>query len=432
MSGQPSVHQRSSVSGASAAAPSPSTKPSRDGILSAEVLQHLVDRAAHFNMFSMPDECVSNPYIGAPSNSNSVIGVSIHEALHRWEIITQPATAQRPLTARALVGERAGKFTHRWLLMPHDFVALPDREPPPTPLDPSRQQRFVMMDSRCTFGDGDDGFYGFGTGQTLPTTVNGKPQLLATAIGTITEGFGRFKNHEEGTYVYCGRLVPQRGFMGNVILRVMDRQETFRTESALPALEAKTNPEPGVTYMLIRGEAVPTDAVTPRLGPDGRPTGLIVEQRLRLLDLDFKTSRRGGLQSTDEVGQFIGRITASITFDPAALGGTALNPIPFTSRDDFIFLDCEGRRIGSFAAESTEGRVFNTQLSGQSGIRFGGAGRILSGVGLFEGINGLMTDNSVVVFAPHVSASVYVLRIDDPIGKFRITLDAAQSGQRRA
>jgi hypothetical protein len=32
-----------------------------------------------------------------------------------------------------------------------------------------------------------------------------------------------------------------------------------------------------------------------------------------------------------------------------------------------------------------------------------------------------MTDNSVVVFTPHVSASVYVLRIHDPHGKFHAT-----------
>jgi hypothetical protein len=370
-------------------------------------------------MFSMPDPSVSHPAILAPGNANSVIGVRMDEVLHRFDVITQPPTAHTPLRARNIVGEPAGKFTHRWLVMPDDFVAAPDRQPPPTPLAPSRTQRFVMLDSLCTFGNGADGFRGFGTGQTWPITVNGQPQLLATAVGTIMEGFGKFKGREEGTYVYCGTLAMQRGFIGNVLLRVMDRQETLRTEAALPVLEARANPEPEILYILFRGQAVPADPVTPRLGPQGHPTGLIVEQGIRLLDLDFKASGHSGLQSTARVGPSIGRITAHVTFNPAAPGGTASDPIPFTAYDEFVFFDHEGQRIGAFTANSSEGRVFNTQLAGQPGIRFGGTGQILSGTGSFAGINGLMTDNSVVIFTPHVSASVYVLRIHDPHGKFR-------------
>ena len=422
MSKQPSAHQRPSGPGVAATAPpSPAPGPSAR-TLSAEVAQHWVDRAAHFNMFSMPDPSVSNPAILAPGNSNSVIGLRIAEVLHRFDIITQPPTAQTPLRARNIVGEPAGKFTHRWLVMPDDFVASPDQEPPPTPLAPSRSQRFVMLDSLCTFGDGKDGFHGFGTGQTLPIIVNGQPQLLATAVGTIIEGFGKFKGHQEGTYVYCGTLVLQRGFMGNVLLRVMDRQQTLCTENALPVLEVRSNPEPEIIYILFRGQAVPADPVKPRMGTEGRPTGLIVEQGIRLLNLDFKASGHSGLQSTARVGPLIGRITAHVTFNPAAPGGTASDPIPFTSYDELVFFDREGQRIGAFTANSSEGRVFNTQLAGQPGIRFGGTGQVLRGTGSFESINGLMTDNSVVIFTPHVSASVYVLRIHDPHGKFHAAI----------
>jgi hypothetical protein len=389
------------------------------------VVQDLVDRAGHFNMFSMPDPSLSATAILASDNTNSMIGMHIHEVLHRFAIITQLPTEQTPLRARNIVGEPAGTFTHRWLMMPDDFVASSGREPPPTPLDPARAQRFVMLNSTCTFGDGKDGFRGFGTGQTLPTMANGQPQLLATAVGTILEGFGKFEGHSEGTYVYCGTLSPQRGFMGNVLLRVIDRQDIFHTEHALPPLDARPDPEPEILYIVFRGQAVPADPVTPNLGPEGRPIGLTVEQGIRLLDLDFKSSGHRGLQSTARVGQFIGRITAHVTFNPAAPGGTAADPIPFTSYDEFVFVDREGRRIGTFTADSSEGRVFNTQLSGQPGIRFGGVGQILSSTGPFEGIKGLMTDNSVVVFTPHVSASVYVLRIHDPHGKFRADITRA-------
>jgi hypothetical protein len=376
-------------------------------------------------MFSMPEPGVSDPAILAPGNTHSVIGMRIHEVLHRFASITQPPMEQTPLRARNIVGEPAGTFTHRWLVMPDNFVAVPGREPPPTPLDTTRAQRFVMLDSICTFGDGRHGFHGFGTGQTLPTTVNGQPRVLVTAVGTILEGFGKFDGHPEGTYVYCGTLTPQRGFMGNVLLRVIDRQDAFYTEHALPTLDARPDPEPEVVYIIFRGQAVPADPVTPNLGPEGRPIGLTVEQGIRLLDLDFRSSGHRGPQSTARVGQFIGRITAHVTFNPAAPGGTATDPIPFTSYDEFVFMDRQGQRIGTFTADSSEGRVFNTQLSGQPGIRFGGVGQILSGTGPFEGMQGLMTDNSVVVFTPHVSASVYVLRIPDPHGKFRATVTRA-------
>jgi hypothetical protein len=400
--------------GATTAAP-PDPKPRS---LSTEVVQHWVDRAACINMFSTPAPSAANVDIRAPRDSSAVIGIRIDEVLHRFDVVTQSPTANTPLRARNVVGEPAGKFSHRWLLAPGDFVAAPDREPPPTTLAPSRPQRFVMLDSRCEFGDGADGFRGFGTGNTLPTTINGRPQLLATAVGVIVEGFGKFKGHDEGTYVYCGTLDPQRGFTGNVLLRVMDRQETLRTDKAIPVLDPRPRPEPDIVYILFRGQAVPADPVIPKFGPDGRPVGLIVEQGIRRLDLDFKASGHSGLQSTTRVGSLIGRITAHVTFDPAAPGGTVADPIPFTSYDEFVFFDREGNKVGAFTANSTEGRVFHTQLGGQPGIRFGGTGQILSGSGTFEGINGLMTDNSVVVFDPHVSASIYVLRIHDPQGKF--------------
>lgn len=393
--------------------------------LSPEAVQALVDRAAHFNMYSLPERGGANVDITAPGDAQSVIGWRIHEVLHRFEILCEAPTDRNPLRGRHRVGEVAARFSHRWMLTPDDFVASPDREPPPTRLDPSRSQRFVMLDGRCTFGSGEDGFRGFGAGHTVPTTVNGRPRLLATAVCTILEGFGKFRGHEEGTYLYCGTITPRRGFQGNLLLRLTDRQDTFRTDDAFPALEQRRDPEPGVTWLMFRGQAVPSDPVTPRVGPDGRPIGLTVVQGLRLLELDFKVRGRGGLQTTDRFGPMIGRITAHVNFDPTAPGGTSLNPIPFSTFDEFVFFDREGRRVGGFTGDSSEGRVFNTQISGLPGIRFGGVGQALTGTGPFEGINGLMTDNSTVLFSPHVSASIYLLRVEDPRGRFRAALRGA-------
>jgi hypothetical protein len=304
------------------------------------------------------------------------------------------------------------------MVLPDDFRAFPDSEPPPTPLDPTRSQRFAMLDGVCQFGDGRDGFRGFGTGLTLPTSSNGRTQLLAMAVGTVVGGFGRFEGLGEGTYVYCGMLLPEQGFTGNVMLRIGDPDRKLRPEQPLPGLERQQLPWLGITYVVFRGEAVPSDAVRPNLGPDGKQIGLIVEQGLLLHYIDSAMADSEGVRATDRIGRRIGKITAHVAFDPNSASGTALDPVPFTAYDEFVFFGSQGETIGAFTANSQEGRVFNVSVLGQPGIRFGGVGRILDGVGAFSGIDGLMTDNSVVVFKPHVSASVYVLRINDPQGRF--------------
>jgi hypothetical protein len=384
-------------------------------------LQARVDEAACFNLSSLPAAPEADAAIRGAAG---VTGVAVEEALHRLVVTPYAPTAKAPVHAANAVGECVGKFSHRWLMAPDDFVAAPGVEPPPTALDPGRPQRFVMLDALCAFGNGADGFQGFGTGQTLPATVNGRPQLLATAVGTVVRGFGRFAGHGDATYLYCGSLSARSGFTGNLLLRVMDPQNTLRTDRPLRVLRPRADPEPGITYVVLRGEAVPDDPVRPNVAPDGRRIGLVVQQGLKLLYCDCAATDEEGVRAASRWGQRIGRITAYVTFDPASASGAALDPVPFTAYDEFVFFNREGETIGSFTATSSEGRVFNTAILGQPAIRFGGTGTVLGGAGPFQGMEGLMTDNSVVVFTPHVSASVYVLRLHDSRGKFRAALGA--------
>src|SRR5262249_11305815 len=162
----------------------------------------------------------------------------------------------------------------------------------PTLLDPSRSQRFAMIGGICKFGDGEDGFYGFGTGRTFPMTVNGRAQLLVGAVGSILEGFGKFQGLE-GTYTYCGSLAPDRGFQGNLLCRVMDPKGSLRTESSLPYRRSVTGPESEYTYIIFRGQKKTKDAHTSyTFGPDGLPSGFQLEQELRIVHLDFTNQGR--------------------------------------------------------------------------------------------------------------------------------------------
>jgi hypothetical protein len=387
---------------------------------SAEVLQRLVDQAAYFNLHSTPD---AKGY-GAErrQGGNDIVGVRVCEELRRFDIRTYAPTDNAPFRATNTVGEIAGNFTHRWMFIPDDYSALLGCEPPATTFDPSRSQRFVMLDGLCKLGAGDDGFRGFGTGKTYPSTTGQRSQLLVTAIGTLVEGYGKFKGLGECTYVYCGTLDPDRGFTGNLMIRVMDPQGRIRTTGSLPELKRGPEIEPGVTYVLLRGQAAPSDLVAPRLGPGGQFLGLKVEQGVTMLSLDSSYSGRRGLQSVTRMGPSIGKLSGDIVFDPSAPGGTVRDPIPFTTADRVTFYDRTGRSVGNFLGDLVDGRVFNLDVpkgSGQKAIRFGGTGPLQDGVGVFEGIGGLMTDNSVVMFTPHVSASVYVLRINDAERKYR-------------
>lgn len=404
------------------------------GRYSSDTVQHLLDRAAYFNLYSSPYV----PHVGEENGAKrsesgearrsdrraSVIrdgrcvGFKISERLRPFEIIMQPPSLEFGLRASNLAGEVMGDFSSRWMLCPDDFAALPDLEPPPTSFNPTRRQRFVMLDAACSLGHGDDGFRGFGAGSTFPSS-NGDPQVAA--VGNLLEGRGRFRELI-GTYVYCGTLSEEEGFRGSLMIRVMDPRGELNVDGSLSSFEGGEWPEEGVTYLMFRGQATVADKVEPIIGSDGRVEALNVAQQLRLFRTNASASGRAGLRSEHNVGSIIGEIDARIVYDPTAPGGGPLDPIPYTAFDEYKFTERDNVYVGSLFIDEGEGRTFNLQIEGAPGqpaIRFGGFGPILSGTNVFRGVEGLMTDNSVVSFTPHVSASVYVIRLNDPDGRFR-------------
>jgi hypothetical protein len=386
-----------------------------------EVVQRLLDEAAYFNMYSLPRPSECHPLLDTAS-SGAVTGFKVGEDLRRFSSRLNVPSAAQGLGAATQAGESIGSASHRWLLIPDGFAALPDLEPPRVALDISRSQRFVMLDSHFSFGEGDDGFIGFGTGATYPSSHNGQRQLLVAAVGNIMEGRGRFKRHE-GTYTYCGRI-SARGFQGNLLLRVMDPEGTLRTDASLPTLQRIPDPEPGITYLVFRGQKRDRNQKTEYVfSSDGSITGLHVTQQLRDLQVDAAVLRGSQVRAAAQLGPEIGSMTAQITFNLLNPGapGTGISPIPFKSYNTYTFFDREGKEIGTIEADGGEGRTFNLALPaapGQRALRFGGFGPIVRGTGWFHGIEGLMTDNSVVGIAPHALATFYVLRINDPEGRF--------------
>jgi hypothetical protein len=400
-----------------------------------DTVMHLLDEAAYFTLFSIPAKGHSEAILSR-RGLGGLIGMKMKERLHRFNVVVQPPSRDG-VVASNIIGEKLAHFEHRWMLAPDGFPALPDREPPETALDPTRSQRFVMLDSVCRFENGKDGFRGFGTGRTFPSNANGKRELLAGAVGNITEGFGKFAGLV-GTYTYCGSISPENGFTGAIICRAMDPEGVLRTDRSLPEIQSVEHPEEDVSYLLFRGQKRNRNDKTQYIfGPNGSVDGLQLHPQTRLFYLDCAIDGRGQLFATSSIGQVVGNMPAWIFFNVLNPGspGTANAPIRFKDYDDYIFNDNSGNVIGSFGfdggagrrlgfsdADGGEGQAFTLKLPaapGQQALRFGGFGPVVNGKGKFQGVNGLTCHNSVVGIAPHALSTSFIARMNDPERRFR-------------
>ena len=86
--------------------------------------------------------------------------------------------------------------------------------------------------------------------------------------------------------------------------------------------------------------------------------------------------------------------------------------------------------LGLVASDMIEGRSFRTRLEDMllPVFRFAGFGPIQGGTGEFAGVSGIMTMNSVISVQPRTLSNLYVLRLDDPDGRFRAAAQSASGG----
>ncbi len=241
---------QSSSTSSGAATSSPATPPQlpdlNAGPLPFEVVQEMVDRAAWLTVFSVPENKNA-----ALTQSGQVIGIGGEAKLHRCAIDTR--VTGTGIKSANIVGEVSGALSYRWLIIPEDFQARPDRTPPATPFDPSSTQRFVMQEASFSFADGRDGFSSFGTGRIFPIRVAGKSKWMASAVGNVMDGFGAFAGLE-GNYVLGCDFDPSTGFVGNITIRIVDPDGKIHTDESLPPVEALFDPDPEATYVAYRSQ----------------------------------------------------------------------------------------------------------------------------------------------------------------------------------
>ena len=280
-------------------APPATGRPSPSNAASTfEMLEHLVDQAAVFNAFILAEQNTSG-------GRTSIFSGRTRQTLRRFS--ANAKVSGSCIKASNEVGEVLGNMDYRWVLTPDDYVAGPRRQPPQVPLNPTIPQRFVMQELRVSFGDGPDGFVGFGTGRTFPPLRGQDQKLALAAVGDILQGFGKFRNRV-GNFVISGDLVSGRGFQGNILIRVVDPYGELRSKAKLPPIQPVATSIPETTFLMLRSQKKgPGERSTFSYDAKGNIRGINVPLELKQLSSTFAFSGTDGLMSEISIGEVMGK-----------------------------------------------------------------------------------------------------------------------------
>lgn len=329
----------------------------------------------------------------------------------RFEIATEAPDTGR-LAGRNRTGTAAAALRFRWRPVPEDYVGDPDRirALPPSPLRSDVSQRIEVFDWDLRFRGGTAGYRAYGMGRTLPGGGVG-------FVLDVLEGFGELAGLA-GTVVASGGVAPDGALELMAVTRTMDPAGGPLTAPPLSPLPPAAGAEPGVTYLAFLGQVDPSHPVTLRLSLTEGILGSNVYERLLAATLDFDTAADGRLRGGSLACPVVGSVSAQLSFNPLSL--CALSPVQ-TRRGVFELHDPAGRGLGAIYSDMIEGRSFRTGLQDMllPVFRFGGFGPIQGGTGEFAGARGIMTMNSVISVQPRTLANLYVLRLEDPDGRYR-------------
>jgi hypothetical protein len=399
--------------------PASGSPSSSNASLPFAALERLVDQAAVFNAFIPAKQAHA-------STRGSILDMPVSQRLHRFSAETKVAGSC--VKASNEVGEIVGAIDQRWVLVPDDYVAGPGYQPARVPFNPAISQRFVMQEVRVSFGEGSDGFIGFGTGRTFPSSSNGE-KLAVAGVGDILRGVGKF-HRRTGNFVISGNLVPG-GIEGNILIRVVDPDGELRTKAKLPPIQPVAASIPGTTYLMMRSQKKgPNQRSSFSYTANGHIRGINVPLELKQLSTSFAFAGADGLMSEISIGEVIGKEVGFTATDPAKPGpgnGSSEAPFSFQGVSRYTFFDRLGESIGGFTVNFLEGRTFLMKLPvdpKQQALRFAFYGPIIFGTGCFKGVQGTFYGASGSVFQPppgeHVIIHSYMARLDDAEGKYRV------------
>lgn len=392
-----------------------------------DVVQHLLDQTANFNLFAVPSPGAAQTASLTDDKDdwfglNGGFGVAVHSEIHPFDAFVQMPSVENGVRVAQAVGRAAGSFRSRWFLSAGEVAWNPGQLPQqPLLFDQWRSQRFAMVDTELDLGGGQS-FRGYGIGRTYPISVKGRPRLLVGGVGNLTKGRGKFAGLT-GTYVLTGTLTSDLGFLGNITCRIVDPEGRMRGSRELSSASVLSDPAPESTFLVLRGvkknRQVKTTYGPP---PDDQRVSLVTPSQMRSVQYLFASGEHGGPHTEMRVGPVVGPMEATVYFDLLAPPGTAQSPVPFTTQEIYTFVDAGGQTIGTVTAGIEEGVSFRLDFPaapGQAGVRFAGFGPVTGGTGALAGARGMLTVNSLIGISPHTLSLIHVLHLVDPGGRFR-------------
>lgn len=391
-----------------------------------ELVQHLLDQTESFSLFATPEPGYASIATLTPGHPEDYFGIDggygldLQSNLRRFDSIVSSGCASG-FSVSESVGKEAATMRCRFLFGPSDFPWSPGGEPACSIFDPWRAERFAVKDFEIRIGN-EDVFRAYGAGRTYPLVIEGKPLLMAAAMGNMTGGDGKFRDLA-GSFTLSGRITPELGFLGSVTMRVVDPEGRFRSDRDVSAFNAIEDPEPGATFIVMR-LTKKSSKIKTTYGPPPGPglVSLVTPSQIRTAQFGFLSRSYTGLRTELAIGQVIGHMEADVHFDLLAPPGSAEHPVPFTTQELYTFTAADGRVVGTVEASVEEGEAFDLKFPaapGQPGVRFAGVGPVRGGTGIFSGATGTLTVNSVIGISPHALSLVHVLQLRDPSGRLR-------------
>jgi hypothetical protein len=393
------------------------------GIEKIGEVTRLLQAAAYFPIFNVHNPAIPNDTVPLLPIAKQTLGqalftaVNVNEQLQRFDVVTE--TGPQGLHAyNAISSDPVANVTIRWTPIPDNYIPSPGVSPPPTLLNPFRQQRFTMLNGQLSFQDRRvSGITAFGSGRTFPV---GGGSLNIGAVIDVLQGFGALYGLTDetlpgATMVINGFITPPNDLALNLVVRVMDPNGQLTASTPVPPLvKAGPTPAGSGTFMFFLGEADPRRPIR-LLYSGGAPIGAQMVENLRLVRIAFDPKT---LQSSTQPGPIVGT-ASSLLYCSFQNEGTVT--MAQTTGGAFNFRDLQGRSLGSLFINMVEGRAFRTSLPGAPYpvFRLGGFGPFLNGTGSFAGATGMMTVNGVISAFPPTVSNLYILRFLDSGGQLQ-------------
>jgi hypothetical protein len=415
------------------AAETPAASPWVSPPAAVDEVTRLLEAAAYFPIFNVHNSAIPNDTVPLLPIATQTLGqalftaVNVNEVLHRFEVETWMGP-QGPTAANWISSRDVANVTIRFTPIPDDYSPSPGVSPRPTLLNPFKSQRVTMLNGQLSFQDRKvSGVQAFGSGRTFPV-AGGSGSLNLGAVIDVLEGFGALYGLSDetlpgATMVINGFITPPNDLALSLILRVMDPDGQLAASVPVPPLvKAAPTPQGSGVFMFFLGEADPRRPTRILYGPGGTPSGAQTFENLRSIRIGFNEE---SLHSSTRKGPIAGTASAMLSCN---LANQSTVTQAQTTASVFRFHDSQGRSLGSLAANMVEGRAFRTYLPGASSypvFRLGGFGPFSQGSGVFAGAQGMMSMNGVISVYPPTLSNLYVLRFEDPEGRFQDRLQGA-------